>query len=141
MAQYGVNFLLRVYFSQAGKTSLPEVVLPPTANNPWLERLEAFAEFYTEYYNDKYKGDWRKFNKHVLTPFPRYPGEFQRWLDIAFEKMRGHFEEKGTPRPEIDQFEETLCYDEDGNFNTTFARFAVQFCLNQQYHFQPITNH
>lgn len=140
LSQYGLNFLLRVYFSQASKTPLPELVLPPAENTRWLERIEAFAVFYTEYYNDKYEGDWRKFKKHVLTPFPRYPGEFQRWLDIAFGKMQEHFEEKETPRPEINQFEDTLLYDEDGNFNSTFARFAVQFCLNQQYHFQPIKN-
>lgn len=140
LQHYGLNFLLRVYYSQAAKTPVPEVVLPSGENTRWLERLEAFAEFYTEYYNDKYEGDWRKFNKHVLAAFPRYPGEFQRWLDIAFEKMREYFEEKEISRPEIDQVEETLCYDEDGNYNSTFARFAVQFCLNQQYYFKPITN-
>ena len=120
---------------------MPEVVLPNAVSTDWLERLETFAEFYTEYYNDKYKGDWRKFHKHVLIPFPRNSGEFRRWLDIAFEKMREHFDRKEMPRPEIDQYEETLCYDEGGNFNATFARFGVQFCLNQQYHFKPITNH
>lgn len=143
LPHYGLNFLLRVYFSQAEKTSMPEVTLPEGENSRWLERLESFAVFYTEYYNDKYEGDWRKFNKHVLTPFPRYPSEFQRWLDIAFEKMREHYAEKepSVPNPEIDQFEETLCYDEDGNFNPVFARFALQFCINQQFHFQPIINH
>lgn len=143
LQHYGLNFLLRVYFSQAEKTPMPEVDLPEGENSRWLERMEAFAEFYTEYYNDKYEGNWRKFNKHVLVPFPRYPGEFQLWLDIAFEKMREHFAEKEphVPKPEIDQFEETLCYDEDGNFNSFFARFAVQFCLNQQFHFQLITTH
>jgi hypothetical protein len=144
LPHYGLNFLLRVYFSQKEKTPLPEVILPPGEMTPWLDRLEAFAEFYTAYYQEKYEGDWRKFNKHVLNPFPKYPNEFQRWLDNAFQNMRSFYEEAEPPQPEIEQkicfFEENLCYDEAGNYNPVFARFAVQFCLNQQYHFQPSPN-
>ncbi len=144
LSHYGLNFLLRVYFSQAEKTSMPEVVLPPGKTTAWLERLEAFAEFYADYYQEKYEGDWTKFRKHVLVPFPKHTGEFLHWLDNAFQNMRAFYEEAEPPRPEIEQkidfFEENLCYDESGNYNTVFARFAVQFCLNQQYHFQPLLN-
>lgn len=140
LSQYGLNFLLRVYFSQDRKFPVPEVVLSPCGNSRWLDQIETFARFYTAYYNEKYQGDWSKFNKHVLMQFPRQVGEFQRWLNATFGKMREFFEKRETPLLAIDQFEETLCYDEDGNYNPAFARFAVQFCLNREYYFRIISN-
>lgn len=144
LPHYGLNFLLRVYYSQAEKTPVPDVVLPQGGNSSWLERLETFAELYTNYYQDKYKGDWKKFRKHVLEPFPNRPSQFQQWLDHAFQNMKAFYEEQEPPGAEIttliEDFEENLCFDEAGNFNSAFARFAIQFCLNQQYHFQPSPN-
>ncbi|MBK8656653.1 MAG: hypothetical protein IPN20_22700 [Haliscomenobacter sp.] len=144
LANYGLNFLFRVYFSQVEKTAIPETVLPIGETSPWLDRLETFARFYTEYYLEKYNNDWRKFSKHVLTPFPTKAGEFQHWLDNTFQSMRVFYEGMEPPRPlinlKIDEYEENLCYDEIGNYNPLFARFAVQFCLNQQYFFQPSQN-
>jgi hypothetical protein len=141
LSHYGLNDLLRLYFSQSKQAQVPKTVLPPSDDTMFHRRLESFAELYANYYIEKYEGDWEKFRKHVLSPFPRYTKPFQRWLEIAFERMREHFAKNEKAKQEIDVFEETLCYDEDGYYNLAYARFAIHFCLNQQYYFQPLINH
>lgn len=141
LVNFGLNFLLRVYFAQQAKGPIPETVLPEAEPSPWLERLDAFAEFYLNYYDEKYEGDRRKFQKHVLTPFPKLSGEFLRWLTDVFERMRAFYTEREQLQSELDQFEENLCYDDNGYFNAAFTRFAVEFCLSQKYQLATTLTH
>jgi len=139
LSHYGLNALLRIYFLKPENT-IPDVILPNTGPSSYLKRIENFANTYTKYYNSKYKKDWQKFQKHVLVAFPRYPSEFSSWLNMTFDRMRLYLKENGSNSIEVDKFEDTLCYDEDGNFNLSFTRFALQFYLNQQYYSNPILN-
>lgn len=136
LINYGLNFLLRLYFTQPQPSLSVETSLPDAEPSPWLERLDGFAELYFHYYEEKYAGDRRKFQKHVLTPFPQQPGAFLRWLADAFEQMRTFYAEQKQVRPEIGQFEDSLCYDDAGYFNAAFARFAVEFSLSRKLQLQ-----
>ncbi len=136
LVNYGLNFLLRIHFAQPQPSPIPETSLPDAETSPWLERLDAFAEFYLNYYDEKYAGDWRKFHKHVLVPFPQQTGAFLRWLTDAFEQMRAFYKEQKQVYPEMDQFEDSLCYDDAGYFNAAFTRFAVEFSLSRKLQLQ-----
>lgn len=140
LSHRGLNYLLRLYFSQSEIAQLPETALPPCVSTVWHESLDVFAELYSTYYITKYEGDWKKFQKHVLIPFPQYNKPFQRWLEIAFERMREHFAKKNGDEQEVDYLEETLGYDENGNYNLAYTRFAVHFCLSKRKYFQSLTH-
>lgn len=137
--QHGaISFLLRIYFSQSEQTTPAPIELPEVHNKPWLHGLEDFASLYTDYYLNKYRGDWTKFYKHVITPFPTRPGEFQHWLDQAFDNMRNYFETEAPSwndmEGRMDDLERSVCYDEEGNHNPFYAAFAIRYCLQRQYH-------
>ena len=136
LVNYGLNFLLRIHFAQPQPSPIPETSLPDAETSPWLERLDAFAEFYLHYYDEKYASDRRKFRKHVLTPFPQQSGAFLRWLTDAFEQIRAFYAEQKQVRPEMEQFEDSLCYDDAGYFNAAFARFAVEFSFSRKLQLQ-----
>lgn len=135
-----ISFLLRLYFSQSEQTTVAPVELPEVHKTPWLCRLEDFARLYTDYYLNKYQGDWVKFYKHVIKPFPTRPGEFQHWLDQAFDNMRNYFETEAPLwndfKGRIDDLEQSLCFDDEGNNNPFFASFAIGYCLQRHYHAQ-----
>lgn len=136
----GLNHLLRLYFCQKEQEPTPKTNLPTAPGSNWLRRLQYFAEVYEGYYLEKYADDRPKFKKHVLNSFPEKTGEFARWLTDAFERMREFYKEKKSFLLEFDHMEETLCYDDDGNFNPVFARFAIEFCFNRNFKLQHISS-
>lgn len=140
LVHFGLNHLLRVYFSQKEKPEVPKTELPLSISPNWLQRLEGFAEHYAAYYLEKYDGDLSKFRKHVLHNFPDKSGDFMRWLTDSRERMRDFYTENGTPSAEIDQLADTICQDDDGNANPAFARFALEFCLNRNFRLQHISS-
>lgn len=133
LTNFALNYLLRVYFSQVSPEEVSGSNLPEGQDSIWLERIEAFSEFYIKYYLDKYDGDWNKFKKQILDPFPKNSNEFQYWLVFTVEKIRERFNALGKDLDEIEKLEESICYDEEGNYSPAFARFALQFCFNKQY--------
>lgn len=138
---YGLTYLLQMYFVQKNSPDIPEIILPPIISNAWLEKLEFFSELYAHYYTLKYNNDWKKFKKHVLIPFPQQGYGLQKWLDKAFEKMREVTSMHGMSEEQIKALEDKICFDENGEHNVKITRFAIHFCLTQQFYYKPIINH
>lgn len=128
-----LNELLRFYFLQPNKIGISTEMELPAIENPFLLKFENFAEFYKNYYLEKYKNDWLKFQKHVLTPFPTEGDKFLRWFEEAFIRMREFYKENHPEKSlsDLSVWEQSLIYDEEGNKITHFSRFAIQFYLNQ----------
>ena len=141
---YGLNDLLRIYFSNPtelkrleGRKELDE--------NDIFKEYRSFASLYFEYYFSKYKNPntlelpFNKFQNHVLNKFSKNSGFFIKWLEEAKQNMFILLEEqKESPftfiaKKEIDKLFENIKYDELGNLNLSFARFAIQFSLNKIY--------
>ena len=137
----GLTQLLRIYFSTEKPSEPPATELPKTdEKDEWLNRLGAFADFYRNYYLEKYEGDLAKFHKHVLRPFPKKASDFWHWLMEACERMRVFYAEKDESKPEIETFENGLCYDSEGQFNPAFARWAIAFSLHQKHQTEIISS-
>lgn len=145
---YGLLALLRLYFSSQEQSTLPSYDLASelTARltrhqQRFLSKYRDFAECYGRYYTRRYGKDEVvfpvvKFRNHVLQTFPQDNSAFFHWLNDVVENMKSLAEGNSAG---FDA--EALLYDENGVYNLTFARFAIEFFLNKligKWQYEPL---
>ena len=141
-SKYGLRELLRIYFNNP--IELPDIegdcfVQPTEEQKEYLKKIELFADAYFKYYNEKYVEDYDKFNRHVLKPMRGQGFQIAKWLNSSIENMIFFYKEEGEieklmPLSNEDVFSENLLYDFMGSYNSSFARFAIEYYLNQKFH-------
>lgn len=141
---YGLRDILRLYLNYYHNEPIPRLekqpsdLLPKPSNeqNDYLKNLRQFVDEYIIYYRDgRNKGqlDEEKFRQHVLVPMRRENFQIGQWIEAVSESMTKLEEEKSQPfAPSVSS--EKLLYDYMGKYNPSFARFAIEYLLNQFYH-------
>ncbi|WP_460976114.1 hypothetical protein [Spirosoma knui] len=140
---YGLRDILRIYLNYYRNepiprlTVQPELLLKPSVEqNEYLNNFGQFVDEYIHYYRDgRNKGqlDEEKFRQHVLVPMRRENFQIAQWIDSVSESMATLEKELEQPfAPSI--LPEKLLYDYMGKYNPSFARFAMEYLLNQFYH-------
>lgn len=141
---YGINELLRIYFSNPVKIPVPTYSLE-VKNQLELLKYKIFSELYIHYYFSKYQNKltlekpYSKFSNHILKKFPKSTGLFRIWLEDAKSNILSQLDEQPEwtftelSKIEIDQLFEDILYDGNGMLNLSFARFAIEFSLNKQF--------
>lgn len=141
---YGLRDILRIYLNYYRNEPIPLLTIQPTdllpepsvEQNDYLKNFRQFVDEYTHYYCDgRNKGqlDEEKFRQHVLVPMRRENFQIAQWIDSVSERMAELEKELEQPfAPSIPA--EKLLYDYIGKYNPSFARFAIEYLLNQFYH-------
>jgi len=139
---YGLNDLLRIYYSNPVDLS-SSLKIEQSNELPDLSKYLNFALLYIDYYQAKYPtintNNIAKFQKHVLKSFPKNNSLFYYWLEEAkdnilfLQKEQKESSFTNYSKEEIIQLFESIQYDEFGNKNLSFARFAIEFSLHKNY--------
>lgn len=147
---YGLRDILRVYLNYHHNEPLPQLDVQPTNLLPtpsseqmaYLNKLRDFANEYIAYYRDgrnKGKLDEAKFRQHVLLPMRQDNFQISQWLNNVNENMAGEINKFSGQSFASAISPEELLYDYTGRYNPTFARFALEYLLNQFYHQLTLT--
>ncbi|OZI05899.1 hypothetical protein BWI93_23700 [Siphonobacter sp. BAB-5385] len=141
---YGLRDIVRIYLNYYREESIPRLekqpinLLPKTSieQKDYLQHFHQFAKEYIYYYQEgRSKGqlDEEKFHQHVLIPMRRESFQIAQWIDSVRESMAKL--EKELELPFASSIPpEKLLYDYMGRYNPSFARFAIEYLLNQFYH-------
>lgn len=141
---YGLRDILRIYLNYYRNEPTPRLDIQPTDLLPkpsveqsdYLKNFRQFVDEYIHYYRvgrNKGQLDEEKFRQHVLVPMRRENFQIAQWLDSVRESMIKLEKELKQPfAPSIPP--EELLYDYMGKYNPAFARFAIEYLLNQFYH-------
>lgn len=130
----GLNKLLRIYFNQPQQDNDFSQEYLAYFQSPLDQSLEiyaAFAQQFETYYLEKYHQDRAKYERYILKSFPTNSQNFKTWLQDVWSNMQVFYSSKPDLQQQVADFEEGLMYDPEGEFNISFARFAVQFLLHQ----------
>ncbi|MEZ5044011.1 MAG: hypothetical protein R2828_29215 [Saprospiraceae bacterium] len=141
---FSLNDLLRIYFLNPVEASHPETAfeITQTVN---LNKYRSLAALYTDYYYSKYQNTstgefpYIKFRNHVLIQFPKNTTHFKKWLEDSEFNMLSLLKEQKEPiftkltKVEISKLFKDVQYDDLGNSNLSFARFAIEFSLHNIY--------
>ncbi|GJM36443.1 MAG: hypothetical protein DHS20C18_54440 [Saprospiraceae bacterium] len=141
---YGLNDLLRIYFSNPVELKNADefIEIDQTIN---FNRYRSFAAIYIDYYYSKYQNTntkelpISKFQKHVLNNFPKSSHRFIKWIEDAKTNILNYLKEQtevpftALSKKEINNSFEDILYDELGNLNLSFARFAIEFSLHKNF--------
>lgn len=140
-SHYGVNELLRIFFSQ--KEQLYTLAEKPTViyssniqrAEQWFSKIQEFAADYQQYYYEKYKhnetgdlpiGKFKKLIGHISLE----TSKFLQWLSEALENTN-EFIKVG--RGIKDKWaEEDLLYNPDGEISLSFSKLAIKLLLTKQ---------
>lgn len=149
-SKYGLRELLRLFLiyhegdlSDYRIKPLAPVIELSKPEEKCLARLSAFSNSYLDYWKKKKAGsrnDLTLFPAHVLRPMvsPRF--HVNRWLDEVLVNMQQAAKNDNSevePLKDKAFFSESLLYDATGEYNPTFARFAIAYNL---YHLFYLTN-
>lgn len=141
---YGLRDILRLYLNYYRNEPTPQLVVQPAEllpepnveQNDYLKNFRQFVDEYIRYYRDgRNKGqlDEEKFRQHVLVPMRLENFQIAQWIDSVGESMTELEKKLQQPfAPSIPA--EKLLYDYMGKYNPSFARFAIEYLLNQFYH-------
>jgi hypothetical protein len=144
LSAYGLRDILRIYLNYYRNEPTPRLDIQPTDQLPkpgveqsdYLKNFRQFVDEYIHYYRggrNKGQLDEEKFRQHVLVPMRRENFQIAQWLDSVRESMTKLEKELKQPfAPSIPP--EELLYDYMGKYNPSFARFAIEYLLNQFYH-------
>lgn len=138
---FGLNDLLRIYYSNPTElyASNKFLIIDPVSH---LKKYTDWSEIYIHYYFTKYKNEYSqkipigKFKKHVLKNFPKNTNLFYFWLEEAKHNMLTFLKENPfttLSKKEINNLSDDIMYDDLGNKNLIFSRFAIEFSLNKNY--------
>ncbi len=141
---YGLRDILRIYLNYYRNEPLPRRDVQATDLIPnlkhdqetYLAQLRAFVMEYSTYYRDgrgKGKIDEDTFRKHVLVPMRSDNFRLTQWLDEISDSMSKKLKPTGESFASTSQPDDLL-YDYTGRYNPAFARFAIEYLLNQFYH-------
>lgn len=141
---FGLRNILRIYLNYHHQETLPRFSVQPTNLLPapteeqleYLKKLHCFAtEYYTYYRDGRNKGhiDEEKFRQHVLVPMRGETFQIIKWLDTVSESMANFSDPLGKTFTSS-YLSEELSYDYTGRYNPSFARFSIEYILNQFYH-------
>lgn len=140
-SHYGMNELLRIFFSQKEQLYKPaeKLTLIHSTNlqraEQWFSKMQEFATDYQEYYYEKYKhnetGDLpiNKFKK-LIDHIALETSKFLQWLSEALE-YTNEFIEEGTGVKDK-WLEEDLLYNPDGEISLSFSKLAIKLLLTKQ---------
>lgn len=150
LAKYGLKELLRLFLiyhngdlSDYKIKPLAPVVELSEPEKKCLIQLSAFSNSYLDYWKEKKtdsRNDLTLFPAHVLRPMvaPRF--HINRWLDevlVNMQQAAKNDNREVEPLKDKAFFSESLLYDATGEYNPTFARFAIAYNL---YHLFYLTN-
>jgi hypothetical protein len=140
-SHYGINELLRIFFSQKEQLYTPaeKPTIAYLTNiqraEQWFFKIQEFAKDYQQYYYEKYKhnetGDLPigKFNK-LIAHIALETSKFLQWLSEALEntnefiKVNAGIKDKWA--------EEDLLYNPDGEIALSFSKLAIKLLLTKQ---------
>jgi hypothetical protein len=142
---YGLRDILRIYLNYYNDRTLPRLDIqatnllpvPNAEQTAYLKKLRDFANDYITYYRDgRYKGkmDEEKFRQHVLVPMRHDNFQITQWLDTVNKSMAKEINKLSGQSFASALSPEELLYDYTGRYNPSFARFALEYSLNQSYH-------
>jgi len=143
IVRYGLNSLLRIFFSQREQEELTIHNLEKDKgwqlekrNIEWLEKIGSFSEDYKNYYFNKYKDPeignfpFSKFLK-LLNSISNSSTEFLQWFYEAIENAN-HYLNKTKDSNAI--WDEKLLYTPDGEYNLNIAKLVIKFTLLKKYY-------
>lgn len=147
-SRYGLNELLRLFFSQPKQEHYDISDLQLEKQNitdrfyHWFEEINKFAKDYQTYYFDKYENKetgQKPYNKYLnqITSIPANNTHFLRWFEEATSNTNDFL--KRNKEDDAKQWTDALLYNPDGRFSIAFARFAIQLSLRKTY-YQIINN-
>ncbi|HEX5154701.1 MAG TPA: hypothetical protein VFW07_24810 [Parafilimonas sp.] len=140
-SHYGMNELLRIFFSQ--KEQLYAPAEKPTVTystniqraEQWFSKIQEFATDYQQYYYEKYKhnetGDLpiSKFKK-LIGHIALETSKFLQWLSEAFENTNEFIKESTGIKDKW--AEEDLLYTPDGEISLSLSKLATKLLLTKQ---------
>ena len=106
----------------------------------YLSRLRKFSAYYFDYWRTNRNNnstDLDTFRQHVLRPMLGNRFHIGRWLEQVIERMKKASVENSEQWYTLqDQkvFSENLLYDFTGEYNLSFARFAIAYNLHQLFY-------
>ena len=140
-SHYGMNELLRIFFSQKEQVCTP--VEKPSAGystdiqraQQWFSKIREFAADYQQYYYEKYKH-----NETGVLPISKFKklvgyisletAKFLQWLGEALENTNEFIEENAGIKDKWT--EEDLLYNPDGEKALSFSKLAIKLLLTKQ---------
>lgn len=142
---YGLRDILRIYLNYHANEPLPRLDIQATNLLPapnieqiaYLSKLRDFANEYLVYYRDgrnKGKMDEEKFRQHVLVPMRQDNFQIAHWIDTISESITKEVNKLSGESFAPSLSAEELLYDYTGRYNPSFARFNLEYLLNQFYH-------
>lgn len=106
----------------------------------YLNQLAKFSEYYFDYWKTNRNNnstDLDTFRQHVLHPMLQQRFHIGRWLEQVIERMKKASVENSKQWYALQNqkvFSENLLYDFTGEYNPSFARFAIAYNLHQLYY-------
>lgn len=137
-SHYGINELLRIFFSQKEQTHTTIEKLSienGLTNNNWFAKINNFATDYQQYYYEKYKNNEtgyfpiNKFKK-IISNIPLETSKFMQWLREAIENTNEFIEDNARIKDKWS--EDDLLYAPNGEMPISFGKLAIKFLLTKQ---------
>lgn len=145
--KHGLRELLHLFllYNKGDLSSYSESVAAPEPKlrgeeQDYLNRLRKFSEYYFNYWKinrNNNSTDLSTFHQHVLRPMLRQRFHIGRWLEQVIERMKKasvENSEQWYTLQEQSVFSENLLYDFTGEYNPSFARFAIAYNLHQLFY-------
>ena len=142
-AKYGLNELLRLFFSQPDQEFIlindafeSSSLETDEATEIWFNDFFVFAKDYQAYYFDKYENKqtgrqpYGKFYK-LITDISIETSDFLYWFREAIENTNQFLSNQSGKKE--DTWFETLLYNPQGEWAISFAKLAIKFSLLKQY--------
>ena len=141
LSHYGMNELLRIFFSQKEQLYTPaeKPIVKHSANiqraEQWFSKIQEFATDYQQYYYEKYKNN--ETGELPISKFKKLIGyialetsKFLQWLSEALENTNEFIEESTGIKDKW--AEENLLYNPDGEISLSFSKLAIKLSLTKQ---------
>lgn len=140
-SHYGMNELLRIFFSQKEQVYTPvekpnvEYSADIKQTEQWFSKIQEFAADYQQYYYGKYKhnetGNFpiNKFKKLVAS-ISLETSKFSQWFSEALDNTNEFLKENAGVKNKW--AEEDLLYNPDGEKALSFSKLAIKLLLTKQ---------
>lgn len=139
---FGVNTLLRIFFSQPHQEYFEIRYLEKLDNweldngsKEWFTQIQEFAQDYQNYYFNKYENKETGTKPHskfqnLVKAINNENSKFLIWFYKAIENTNEFL--KSEERNSTDKWSESLLYNPQGDYSLTFAKFSIKFLLFKQ---------